>query len=88
MLSTMMDVPLTIRHILWRLEKLYPEKQLVTQRADYTPYISNYGSLVRRVSRLASALSKHGIKQGDRVATFAWNNHCLLYTSPSPRDRG
>ena len=74
MLSTMMDVPLTIRHILWRLEKLYPEKQLVTQRADYTPYISNYGSLVRRVSRLASALSKHGIKQGDRVATFAWNN--------------
>ena len=74
MLSTIMDVPLTSRHILWRLEKLYPEKQLVTQRADYTPYISNYGSLVRRVSRLASALSKHGIKQGDRVATFAWNN--------------
>lgn len=78
MLSTMMDVQLTIQHILWRAEKLYPTKELITQKADTIPSRSNYGEMGLRVRRLASALSKHGIKQGDRIATFAWNTQLHL----------
>ena len=74
MLSTMMDVPLTIWHILWRLERLYPAKELATQRAEGEPSRSNYGEMARRAGRLASALKNYGVKDGDRVATFAWNN--------------
>src|SRR6266702_6154630 len=73
MLSTMMDEPLTIRQILWRIEKLYATKPVVTQRAEGEPIRSTYGEIAARVARLASALARQGIKPGDRVATFAWN---------------
>ena len=81
MLSTMMDLPLTIHQILWRAEKLYFAKPLVTQRAEGEPARSTYGEMAARSRRLASALSKYGIEQGDRVATFAWNTqrHLELY---------
>lgn len=73
MLSTMMDTPLSITNILWRMEKLYPDKAIVTQRAEGAPVRSTYGEVAARARRLASALSSHGIQPGDRVATFAWN---------------
>ncbi|MBI4337599.1 MAG: long-chain fatty acid--CoA ligase [Chloroflexi bacterium] len=73
MLSTMMDVSLTIQHILWRIENLYPGKPIVTQRAEGAPARSTYGELSSRARRLADALARFGIKPGDRVATFAWN---------------
>jgi fatty-acyl-CoA synthase len=73
MLSTMMDTQLTIQHMLWRVERLYADKALVTQRAEGAPERSTYGAMAVRARRLASALAKQGIKPGDRVATFAWN---------------
>ncbi len=48
-LSTMMDVPLTIQQILWRIEKLYADKPIVTQRAQGEPARSTYGELAARV---------------------------------------
>jgi fatty-acyl-CoA synthase len=73
MLSTMMDTPLTINQILWRLERLYANKPVLTQRAEGEPARSTYGEVAMRARRLASALAKQGIRPGDRVATFAWN---------------
>ncbi|HEY8491073.1 MAG TPA: long-chain fatty acid--CoA ligase [Dehalococcoidia bacterium] len=73
MLSTMMDTPLTVQQILWRVERLHGETPVVTQRAEGEPARSTYGEVAQRVHRLASALAKQGIKPGDRVATFAWN---------------
>jgi len=78
MLSTMMDEPLTISQILWRIERIYPNKQVVTQRAEGEPRRSTYGEVARRARRLASALSRFGIEPGDRVATFAWNTQTHL----------
>jgi|DewCreStandDraft_2_1066082.scaffolds.fasta_scaffold00355_56 fatty-acyl-CoA synthase len=79
MLSTMMDVPLTINHIFWRVERLFGRKPLVTQRLEEgEPTRSSYGELARRVRRLASALHRFGIRPGDRVATFAWNTQAHL----------
>jgi len=73
MLSTMMDVPLTTQQILWRIERLYPHRPLVTQQPQGEPWRSTYGEMAERVHRLASALQRAGVKPGDRIATFAWN---------------
>jgi fatty-acyl-CoA synthase len=76
----MQDYPLTIHHILWRMERLFSRKEVATKRANgmhrYT-----YGDLVARTKRLANALTRLGVQQGDRVATLAWNNyrHLELY---------
>jgi len=71
--STMMDVPLTIQNILWRIERLFYDKPLATYDEAGEAHRSNYGELVRNVNRLASALAKAGVKEGDRIGTFAWN---------------
>jgi len=73
MQSTMMDVPLTLTQILWRMEKLYRDKPVVTQRAEGAPARATYGAIAERCRRLASALAQAGIGHGDRVGTFGWN---------------
>ncbi len=84
--STMMDRPLQISSILWRAEKLYPYRQVVTQREAGEPRRSTYGEVTQRARRLASALTKAGVQAGDRVATFGWNTQTHLecyYALPS-----
>lgn len=76
--STMMDRPLVISHILWRAEKLYSYREVVTQRESGEPRRSTYGEIAGRTRRLASALAREGIKPGDRVATFGWNTQTHL----------
>ncbi len=76
--STMMDRPLLISQILWRAEKLYHAREVVTQCESAPPRRSTYGEMASRVHRLASALARAGIKPGDRVATFGWNTQTHL----------
>jgi fatty-acyl-CoA synthase len=74
MYATVMDHPLTINHILWRMERLFPGKTVVSQRLEEgPPERATYGELVPRVRRLAGALWRAGVRPGDVVATFAWN---------------
>src|SRR5258708_23389084 len=76
----MMDYPLTLQHVLWRVEKLYRPKEIVTKRED-SIHRYTYGDFAPRVHQLAGALKRLGVKPGDRVATLAWNNyrHLELY---------
>ena len=76
----MQDYPLTLHHIFWRLERLFGNKQVVTKR-ETGIHRYTYADLVKRVYRLANALTEMGIKPGDRVGTLAWNNyrHLELY---------
>jgi fatty-acyl-CoA synthase len=76
--STMMDRPLLISSILWRAEKLYGYRDVVTQRESGDPWRSNYGEVAARSRKLASALQRAGINPGDRVATFGWNTQTHL----------
>jgi len=80
MQGLMQDYPLTTQHILWRMERLYGPKEIVTKTDSGLRRIT-YLELTRRIHRLAHALTKLGVKQGDRVATLCWNNdrHLELY---------
>ena len=74
MQGLMMDVQLTIPRILERGKRFFPRKRIITRKADgYHSY--TYEDFTERVERLARALRDMGIGPGDRVATFAWNNH-------------
>ncbi len=76
----MMDYPLTLQHTFNRAIHLFPEREVATLTEEgihrYT-----YADFGRRTTRLAAALAKLGVKQGDRVATFGWNSyrHLELY---------
>ncbi|HEY1421249.1 MAG TPA: long-chain fatty acid--CoA ligase [Candidatus Dormibacteraeota bacterium] len=76
----MQDYELSLQHLLWRLERLHPDKEVVTKRDDGVHRTTN-GEMVPRINRLAGALKRLGVKPGDRVATLAWNNnrHLELY---------
>jgi fatty-acyl-CoA synthase len=74
MQGTMMNFPLTLTTILERAGKLFPKVELVSRLADGELHRSNYGELYRRAHALAEALTRAGLKRGDRVATLCWNH--------------
>src|SRR5260370_38880883 len=80
MQGLMMDYQLTTQPLLERARRLYPTKEVVT-KAGPNMERSNWGTVAERVGRLSNALARLGVKPGDRVATFAWNNsrHLELY---------
>jgi fatty-acyl-CoA synthase len=78
--ALMQDFPLTLHHILWRIEHLFPRKEIVTRTSNGV-HRYTYRDLAARVHRIAHVLTQLGVKRGDRVATLAWNNyrHLELY---------
>ena len=80
MQGTMQDYPLNLSHILWRMERLFSRKEVVTKRADGV-HRYTYADMASRARKAANALARLGVKEGDRVATLAWNNyrHLELY---------
>ncbi|MBI4295157.1 MAG: long-chain fatty acid--CoA ligase [Chloroflexi bacterium] len=66
--------PLLVKSILERPLRLFARKEIVSR--DFSgDFRYTYGDFYKRVCRLANVLEGMGIKRGDRVATFAWNNH-------------
>src|SRR3984893_18540268 len=80
MRGLMQDYPLTVQHMLWRIERLFAKKEIVTKREDEL-HRYTYADFGRRVHQVANLLNRLGVKEGDRVATLAWNNyrHLELY---------
>ncbi|MEO8876251.1 MAG: long-chain fatty acid--CoA ligase [Polyangiaceae bacterium] len=73
--ARMMDFPLTLTHFFDRARQFFPKGEIVSRLADGSLHRTNYGAFAKRTLLLASALQKLGVKPGDRVATFAWNNY-------------
>ncbi len=71
----MMDYQLTLPAILKRAEELYPRKEIVTRKPDKSLHRYTHADFVNRAKRLAVALKRLGIEEGDRVATLCWNHH-------------
>src|SRR5215210_3918836 len=76
----MMDRPLLVSQIAGRAEQIFGDREVVA-RTQSGLERSNYGEVVERARRLASALRELGVEPGDRVASFAWNSlrHLELY---------
>ncbi|MEP7214808.1 MAG: AMP-binding protein, partial [Anaerolineaceae bacterium] len=69
-----MEVPLLINDFLRRAAKLYPNKTAIVD-GDLR---INYREFQARVNQLAHALSRLGVKQGDRVCILSPNSHYFL----------
>merc|ERR1719206_488146 len=79
--STMNDsYQLSLRRLFERGPRHQPLNEIVT-RVDRGYHRMTYTQLQLRATRLASALSSLGIRVGDRISTFMWNNgrHMALY---------
>ncbi len=76
----MQDYPLTLHHMLHRMRDVHPDAK-VTTLTDSGTQTASFGEVCKRVDRLARVLGQLGVGDGDRVATFAWNNqrHLELY---------
>ncbi len=78
MKSTMMDVPLSLNHLLERAGRIFAGNEIVSRLPDKSLRRHSYGEFYRRTRSLASALQRLGLKKGDRVATLCWNHHAHL----------
>src|SRR5262249_36077093 len=75
------DYPLSLTPIVERSEAFTPERKVVSRRPDGSIHRTTIGTCARRARRLASALARLGIVDGDRVVTLLWNQpeHLELY---------
>jgi len=73
-ISTMMDdYQLTLKPIFEFGRQVHADKKIITFTGD--GYVeSTFAQVADRADQLAAALTKLGVKQGDRVGTFLWNN--------------
>jgi fatty-acyl-CoA synthase len=75
MKGLMMDYQLTIPAILRRAETLFGKKEIVSCLPDKSIHRYNYRAFALRTKKLAVALQRLGIREGDRVATLGWNHY-------------
>ena len=78
MQTTMMDVPLSLNHLLERAGRIFKDNEIVSRLPDKTLRRHSYGEFYRRTRALACALQNLGLAKGDRVATLSWNHHAHL----------
>ncbi len=81
MLSGLMqNVPLTLNLVRERVEALHQSKTVATRYANGI-HVATYKDMLSRSAQLANFLKSLGVKQGDRIATLAWNSqrHLELY---------
>lgn len=72
--GTMMDFPLTIGHLLERGRALFGEAEIVSRGPDKQVRAQTYAETYARSEQLARALSRLGVRRGERIATLAWNH--------------
>jgi fatty-acyl-CoA synthase len=73
MKSTMQDAPLLISDILRHGLQNYGDSKVITIEAG-TSRSATFKEVAARAEKLAKALKRLGVQDGDRVGTFCWNN--------------
>ena len=76
--ATMMDVPLSLNHLLERAGTIFPRNEVVSRLPNKSLRRHTYGQIYHRTRALAAALQGLGLQKGERVATLCWNHHAHL----------
>jgi acyl-CoA synthetase (AMP-forming)/AMP-acid ligase II len=81
MRGLMMDRPLLIQGLVEYAARYHRHAEIVSRTIEGDIHRYHYADLERRAKRLAQALGRLGIREGDRIATLAWNGyrHAELY---------
>ena len=81
MLGLMMNVPLMISSLIRHADVYHADTEIVSRTIEGPIHRYGYSDAHARARRLARALSRLGVKAGDRVGTLAWNGyrHFELY---------
>jgi fatty-acyl-CoA synthase len=74
----MMDFPLVLPVLLERAGRLFSKVAIVSRRPDKTEIRTNYGTFCKRARQVASALTRLGLRRGDRVGSLMWNHAAHL----------
>jgi fatty-acyl-CoA synthase len=79
LLSTMQDAPLLVSGILRHGQEVYGDSKVLTITGpEGEASEASFREVAERSERLASALTRLGIGDSDRVGTFLWNNQTHL----------
>ena len=78
MLGTMMNYPLTLSALFERTAAYFGLRDIVSRRSDCSLHRYRYADFIRRARALAEALTRAGLKRGERVATLSWNHYAHL----------
>ena len=75
MKGLMMETQLLISSIAKHAEKFHGDREIVSVTADNPQHRYTFREAMARARQLANALARLGVKQGDRVASLAWNDY-------------
>lgn len=75
MKGLMQNQPLLLSSLLRHADRFHAATEIVSRTVEGPIHSYTYGDAAFRTRKLASALQRWGIKQGDRVATLAWNGY-------------
>ena len=73
MLGMMQDWPLVVPSILDHAARFHGEREIVTRSIEGPVVRTTYAGVHSRSRRVAKALTRRGIRVGDRIGTLAWN---------------
>ncbi len=81
MRGMMMDRPLSITSLIQFAAQYHGDTEIVSRSVEGPIHRYTYQEAYARIQRLAGALARLGVVEGDRVATLAWNGyrHFELY---------
>ena len=81
MRAQMMDMPLLVSSLIAHADRSHGDTEIVSRTVEGPIHRYTYSEAHRRSKRLAQALTRLGVKQSERVGTFAWNGfrHFELY---------
>ncbi|RAO76255.1 3-(methylthio)propionyl-CoA ligase [Dyella jiangningensis] len=75
MIGLMMQQPLLVSSLLTHAARHHAEQEIVSRRVEGDIHRYRFADMAARARRLAKTLAALGIRQGDRVATLAWNGY-------------
>jgi len=75
MRGQMMDMPLLVSSLIEHADRNHGDVEIVSRSVEGPIHRSTYSQAHARAKRLAQALARLGVKDGDRVGTLAWNGY-------------